>query len=104
MVSAAQSLSSQEVHVWAAMLYLMADDPRAHEAFMSALVSPVWWKYMTDHYEWWIPARLRNTPTWRSYVAGLGYTDAWRLEICRRASTVPPETGLVCDPKKYELD
>lgn len=87
-----------------AVLYLMADDARAHEAFVSTLASPHWWKYWTDIFEWKIPPRFRNTSTWQSYRTGLGYTDAWRLEICRRASTVPPETGLTCDPKKYELD
>lgn len=29
----------------------------------------------------------------------LGYTDAWRLELCRRVDLFPPESGIRCNNK-----
>ena len=50
-----------------------------------------------------VPLDQRNHPVIRQLKAVLGFTDEWRLELCRRASRFPPESKIGCDPSKYSL-
>jgi hypothetical protein len=95
----AQDFAGGGLHLWAAGLYLWVSDPRAETEFAKALASPVWVKYWVDSYQWMYPEEIRNGELWQAFRESLGYTDGWRLEVCRRVSTLPPRSGLSCDPE-----
>ena len=46
--------------------------------------------------------QVRQHPVFREFTAMLGFTDAWRLELCERASTMPSSTYISCDPLMYQ--
>ncbi len=54
---------------------------------------------------WRVPDSLSDHPLTQRFTEASGYTNAWRLEVCRRvARQFPPESGLRCDPSKYALE
>ena len=50
-----------------------------------------------------LSSEQHGDPFVRELEDALGLTREWRLELCRRAATLPPETGIACDPDNYAL-
>ena len=86
----------------AGILYLRLDDPRANE-YLARDPEPrfdrIFWSFATLH----LTPELRKHPLVIDLEAKLGYTSEWRLEFCKRVSTLPPESYLRCDPARYEV-
>ena len=98
---AGENFSNIGARLYAGMHFLLAGDSRAQEELALAADSLVWFKYWLDGHEWRIPASLRESEVWQQYRASLGYTDSWRLELCRRVSMLPdPEFSCDLDPQK----
>ncbi len=50
------------------------------------------------------PQHLRDHPLARRWADNMGYTYEWRLELCKRAATFPPESKINCDPARYAAE
>ena len=73
------------------------------EEGLSELVDwPGWGKYWLDEIEWAMSPEDRESSVWRRFREALGYTDAWRLKLCRRMATMPAESQLSCNPAEYD--
>ena len=51
----------------------------------------------------WIEDRLRDHPEIVKLQSYMGFTKEWRLELCKRAQNMPPESRIGCDPANYEI-
>jgi hypothetical protein len=88
-------------HDLAAGGYLRLGDPRATAEFR--LAAETFDRGFVGLALATTPAEFRESPPFRAFLDALGFTKAWRHELCVRASTMPPETGIHCDPSKYQL-
>ena len=89
--------------LWAGIIYLRLGDERAEKQFDLAASPPYFDRRFMFAFMGFIPSEHRELPTVRRALDKMGFTHKWRLELCRRASTMPPHTGIGCDPSKYEL-
>ena len=94
--------AEQGQYARAGLYYVLLDDPRAQAAIEKAatdLPAPLFgWFYSTAM----LSEEQRSHPLIKRIESDLGITPEWRLELCRRAATLPPETHIKCDPSKYE--
>lgn len=101
--STAERLAEDAYHGMAGILYLRLGDTRAQAQLTLAAESPYFerfpWFQNTVH----LTPELREHPLILKVNDALGFTKAWRLELCKRASTLPPESHITCDPSKYAL-
>jgi len=47
------------------------------------------------------PEDFKADPRWNSFLERIGLTDEWRQELCRRASTLEPYTGIAVDCHRH---
>lgn len=82
--------------------YLRLGNPRANDQLAAA--APTADPAYVGIFLMVLTPDLREHPTVRTYLDSVGLTKAWRLELCRRAATLPPTTWISCDPAKYEQE
>lgn len=61
---------------------------------------------LLDRFWWWInrlhvTPEIAEHPQYKALEEGLGFDDAWRAELARRASTVDPASHIVVNPGDY---
>ena len=99
---AADWFAEEGLHARAGIFYLRLDDPRASD-YLTRQAEPYldryFWSLATLH----LTPQLRKHPLIVDLEDALGFTRQWRLELCKRASTLPPESHITCDPEKYAL-
>lgn len=101
--AAAQRQAELGSHAAAGISYLRLDDPRAEQQLRLAepdapFIRRDWLRHVA-----FTPPELRTHPAFVRLQDALGYTEAWRREFCRRASTMPPHTHVTCDPSQFEV-
>jgi DNA-binding winged helix-turn-helix (wHTH) protein/TolB-like protein len=105
-VEVVMSLDAERPHWPGALLLLSSGDVRAEQVLADrladVLASPRWGKHWIDEVEWAMSPADRGSPIWKTFRNGLGYTDEWLLELCRRMATLPPESHLYCDLQEFE--
>jgi len=87
----------------AGIRYLILNDPRAERFLSLAGETPSHWRNVWAYATAIIPPELREHPLILDLEEKLGFDKAWRLELCKRAATLPPESLITCDPGKYTL-
>ena len=70
------------------------------KALHSQLTTRDVWRYVSLMY---IPPEFREHPIVRELEDAMGHTKEWRLELYKRAATLPPESHISCDPETYAL-
>jgi hypothetical protein len=94
--------AAQGMDARAGILYLRIGDPRATD-YLERGPEPrfdrLFWSFATLH----LTPELREHRLIVDVEDKLGFTKEWRLEFCRRAMTLPPETYISCDPARYEI-
>lgn len=81
-------------------LFFALGDPRAGEelARASRFMDPA---YLGLGFMLLSPGQ-RDADVYRCFLDAMGLTSEWRLELCRRAATMPRKSFISCDPHKYE--
>jgi hypothetical protein len=97
----ADATAERGMHAWSAIAYMVWDDPRADEYFKLASQPPHVARRDIQLYQLAIPPKYRNDPRVLDMLRAFGFTPEWRLELCRRASSLPQQSGISCDPTKY---
>ncbi|MEZ5550243.1 MAG: winged helix-turn-helix domain-containing protein [Pseudomonadales bacterium] len=98
--------AAEQIHglgdaVLAGVLALRLGDSRA-TGWLAEPLSPQFQRF------WWWKARALMTgaiaehPSILAVEAALGFTPQWRLELARRAATLPADSHICCDPALYE--
>ena len=101
----AEALAEAEIYLWAGIAFLrLGQEDRASELLQQAGAPEALDRWYIYNATMFTPPELRRHPEIRKVYNKLGYTDEWRLELCRRASTLPPDTGITCEPAIYEAE
>lgn len=87
----------------AAMMYLRLNDPRADEYFRIATQGPSFNRFNHYHLLPLLTPELRVNPLVRTYENAMGFTPEWRRTLCQKATELPPETGITCNPARYAV-
>jgi len=101
--AAAEWFEHHGQHLRAALYYFLLHDPRAQRELELGRAEPPYlllaWSFETAV----VPVERRMEPLYTELEDLLGLNSEWRLEMCRRASRLPPETMISCDPGKYSV-
>ena len=92
------------LHALATILYIRLDDPQADEQLVLAMAHPEYTRQWWAHYRVSSTREVREDPRYIQLRDSLGYTDANKLCLCEQASTLPPSTGISCDPGNYRTE
>jgi TolB-like protein len=98
----AATLESEGWHQIAGFLFLVLDDDRATRALEAGAQPPFYRVNHLPSYLRYLSPAQRQDPRIRRMLDAMGFTSEWRLEFCHRISTLPRESGLACDPRRYE--
>ncbi len=101
--AAAQRLADDRMHTLAGVFFLRLNDPRAEEQLELAAAEPQFERFAWFHSAMHLGPALRDHPLIRNLEDAMGFSRLWRLELCKRAATLPPESHITCDPTKYEV-
>ena len=98
----ANEISGLGNHLWAAIGLLNADAVNeARVELEIAAQTPEFYRRELAFDRILVDPDKRDHPLLVEFYSKLGFTPEWRSELCRKASTMPPETHISCDPTRH---